>query len=293
MTGLVERSATRADLAALTALYCAYEQEVRGAPDTDPEDVSADWDAPGFDMASGTLVLERDGRVVGYAVLSGTESDSVVDPALRGQGLEARLLAWLEAQGTALEQFAPDADAELSALFAERGWTPARRFWRMRRELDGPTPAPVWPADVRVHEFERPADERPVHALVQTAFAEIGGQHARTFEQWSASLLASATFEPALCPVVTVDGEVVAAALSQSVGDYGFVRQLAVARAQRGRGLGLALLHECFSRHRDLGLPATVLGVDAANATGALDLYARAGMRVVEQFTRWERGAPA
>jgi mycothiol synthase len=240
-----------------------------------------------------TRVVERNGRVVGYAVLCGTEADSVVHPALRDQDLQARLLAWLEAGGTALEHYSADVDPALSQLFVERGWTPARRFWRMRRELDGPTPAPVWPADVRVHAFERPADERPVHALVQTAFAEIGGQHARTLEQWSASLLDTARFDAALCPVVTVDAEVVAAALSQSVGDCGFVRQLAVVRSQRGRGLGLALLHECFSRHRDLGLPATVLGVDAANATGALDLYARAGMRAVEQFTRWERAAPA
>jgi ribosomal protein S18 acetylase RimI-like enzyme len=67
--------------------------------------------------------------------------------------------------------------------------------------------------------------------------------------------------------------------------DYGFVRQLAVAPAHRGRGLALALLHECFRLHAARGLPATVLGVDAGNPTGALGLYEKAGMRVVEQFT--------
>ncbi len=36
------------------------------------------------------------------------------------------------------------------------------------------------------------------------------------------------------------------------------------------------------------GLPATILGVDAANPTGALGLYAKAGMRVHEQFTRYD-----
>ena len=293
MTDLGERPATRADLAAITDLYCAYEQEVRGAPDTDPEDVSGDWDSPGFSMATSTLVLEEHGAIVGYAVLRGDEADSVVDPSRRDGELAARLLSWLERPGGALEHYVPDSDAALSALFAERGWTPARRFWRMRRELDGPLPAPAWPADVQVHDLERPADERAVHALVQTAFAEIGGQHQRTFEEWSTALLDSEKFDPQLCPVVTVDGEVVAAALSQSTGDFGFVRQLAVAGSQRGRGLGLALLHTCFRLHAGRGLPATVLGVDAANATGALDLYQRAGMRVVEQFTRWERAAVA
>ena len=84
----------------------------------------------------------------------------------------------------------------------------------------------------------------------------------------------------------------VGAALTQDVGDYGYVRQLAVAPSQRGRGVGLALLHESFARHRARALPATALGVDAANPTGALALYERAGMRVVEQFTRWDRPAP-
>lgn len=65
-----------------------------------------------------------------------------------------------------------------------------------------------------------------------------------------------------------------------------------MAPAQRGRGLALALLHESFRRHAARGLPATVLGVDAANPTGALALYEKAGMRVVEQFTRWDRPRP-
>ncbi len=127
-----------------------------------------------------------------------------------------------------------------------------------------------------------------MHALVETCFAEIGGQHPRTLEQWSAALLSPPRFDPALCLVARCGGDVVGAALSQDLADYGFVRQLAVTATMRGRGLGLALLHECFRRHAARGLPATVLGVDAANPTGALALYEKAGMRVVEQFTRWE-----
>ena len=88
--------------------------------------------------------------------------------------------------------------------------------------------------------------------------------------------------------MATVDGQVVGAALGKETPEHGFVRQLAVDRASRGRGLALALLHECFRRHRNRGLPASVLGVDAGNPTGALALYEKAGMRVVEQFTRWE-----
>src|ERR671916_2762863 len=91
-----ERPATRDDLAAVTGLYCAYDAAVRGFVDTEPSDVLRDWDEPGFDLAGGTRVLEADGRVVGYAVRSGRDADSVVDLSLRSAGLEDRLLAWLE-----------------------------------------------------------------------------------------------------------------------------------------------------------------------------------------------------
>jgi GNAT superfamily N-acetyltransferase len=281
------RPATRDDLDAVTGLYVAYDAAVRGFVDTEPADVLRDWDEPGFDLATGTLVLEVDGRVGAYAVRSGRDADSVADLSLRDAGLEDRLLAWLEAFDAPLEHSCPDADPPLGALFARRGWTPARRFWRMRRELDAPVPEPVWPAGVQVHDLRRPSDERPVHALVQTCFAEIGGEHERPFEQWAAYLLDSERFDPSLCLVATVHGQVVGAALGQETPEHGFVRQLAVDRSYRGRGLGLALLHESFRRHRDRGLPATALGVDAGNPTGALALYEKAGMRVVEQFTRW------
>jgi len=225
-------------------------------------------------------------------VQNGTEADSCVAPDALARPRSERLLQWLETRGTALEHYVPDPDAALSALVQQRGWTPARRFWRMRREFDGPLPAPAWPEGVQVHEHVRPDDDRPVHELITTSLREIGGQHERTFEQWTAFLLDTERFDPALTLVATLEGRVVGAALSQATAEFGFVRQLAVAPSQRGRGLGLALLHECFRRHGERGLPATVLGVDAANATGALDLYAKAGMRVVEQFTRWERPAP-
>jgi len=288
---LTARPATRGDLEAVTGLYRAYDAAVRGFVDTEPGDVLRDWDEPGFDLAAGTLVLEAAGRVVAYAVRNGRDADSVADLALRESGLEDRLLAWLEAFDAPLEHYTPDTDPPLGALFARRGWTADRRFWRMRRELDAPSPEPVWPAGVQVHDLRRPDDERPVHALVQTAFSEIGGEHERPFEQWAAYLLDTERFDPSLCLVATVDGQVVGAALGQETADYGFVRQLAVDRAFRGRGLALALLHESFRRHRGRGLPATVLGVDAGNPTGALALYEKAGMRVVEQFTRWESAA--
>ena len=290
---MLERPATRDDLAALVGLYERYDVAERGAVDTDEEDVVGDWDAPGVVMESDTLVLEDAGRVVGYAVVSGIgECDSVTDPDRRGEGMEDRLLAWLEERPGTLEHYMPNSDAEQERVFRQRGWQPARQFWRMWVDLDPLPPAPSWPEGVRVRAFHRETDARTVHELIGTAFAEIGGQHSRTFEEWSAFLLDVPSFDPELCLVVEEGGEVVGAAMSRDAVDYGFVRQLAVRKADRGRGIALATLRECFQRHAARGLPATALGVDAANPTGALTLYESAGMRVKEQFTRWELHRP-
>lgn len=287
---LLPRPASRADLPAVLALYWSYDEAFRGGRDTDESDVSDEWETPGFDFAARTVVYEQNGTVVAYGVVDHSGSgDTVADPARRDLGLEDRLLAWLESRAAKVEHYLPDTDPELDAVFRRRGWIPARRFWRMRLGLDRPSPEPLWPPGVQVRPYERPADDVATHTLIEACFAEIGGQHRRTLEQWSVFLLATAKFDPELCLVaVAADGQAVGAAMSQDAGDYGFVRQLAVAPAYRGRGLGLALLHECFRRHAARGLPATVLYVDAANPTGALALYEKAGMSVVENFVRWE-----
>jgi ribosomal protein S18 acetylase RimI-like enzyme len=221
-------------------------------------------------------------------VRSGRDADSVGDLSLREAGIEDRLLAWLESSASPLEHFCPAGRPAAGGAVRPARLDGAAPLLAHAPRARHPVPEPVWPAGVEVHDLRRPDDERPVHALVQRAFAEIGGEHERPFAQWAASLLDSDRFDPSLCLVATVSGEVVGTALGQQTPDYGFVRQLAVDRAHRGRGLALALLHESFRRHRDRGLPATVLGVDAGNPTGALALYEKAGMRVVEEFTRWE-----
>lgn len=285
---MIERPATHDDLDAVVDLFCRYEQKHRGAPDTEPADVSDDWELPGWDFARSTLVLEDDGAVLGYAVVADEHADTVVDVARDGPALWERLLDWVEQADGHLEHFVADGDARLGELLTRRGWIAARRFWRMRIDFDGPVREPVWPGGVQVRDYRRGEDDRAVHELVTTAFREIGGQHERTFEQWRAFLLDTDRFDPSLYLVAEEDGRIVAVSLTQEAGSEGFVRQLAVDPSQRGRGLALALLREGFRRNVARGMPGAMLGVDAGNPTGALALYEKAGMRVQEQFTRYD-----
>lgn len=285
---MIERPACRDDLDAVVDLFCRYEQRYRGAPDTEPTDVSEDWDLPGWDFADSTLVLEDDGRVLGYALVVQEHADTVVDVDRDDPSLRDRLLEWVEQHPVHHEHYVADGDTRLGELLGRRGWVAARRFWRMRIEFDEPVPEPVWPAGVEVRDYRRGEDDRAVYELITSAFAEIGGQHERSFEDWQQWLLETDRFDPSLYLVAVGDGRVVGASLVQEVGGEGFVRQLAVSPAQRGRGVALALLREGFRRNVARGLSAAILGVDAGNPTGALVLYEKAGMRVHEQFTRWD-----
>ena len=67
----------------------------------------------------------------------------------------------------------------------------------------------------------------------------------------------------------------------------GWVQQLAVDEAYRGRGLGRALLQESFRRFHAIGRRACGLSTDSR--TGALGLYEHVGMHVRKSYTHWAK----
>ena len=76
-------------------------------------------------------------------------------------------------------------------------------------------------------------------------------------------------------------------------GEEAYVEDLSVRKPWRGRGLGLALLLEAFRLLAGRGYPLLRLFVDAQNATGAVDLYLKAGMRVERRFEVFEKAIEA
>jgi mycothiol synthase len=64
---------------------------------------------------------------------------------------------------------------------------------------------------------------------------------------------------------------------------------LGVRRAWRRQGLGLALLRHAFLAFRARGMTRAALDVDAANLTGAVRLYERAGMHVAKRSDTYEK----
>lgn len=142
---------------------------------------------------------------------------------------------------------------------------------RLRKQLNTPLNAPVWPAGVRPLHFGA-ADARAIHALLDIAFP--GGLVA-PFEDWYGNLTTDAEFDPALCiAAVTEDGRTVGFVQCWT---SDFIKDLAVAPDARGKGIGEALLLTVFAAFAERGAPSVDLKVETNNAP-ARRLYRRLGM---------------
>jgi mycothiol synthase len=139
---------------------------------------------------------------------------------------------------------------------------------------------------VRAMQIDR--HERVVHAVIEEAFADHWGYVPRSFEDWEQSVLHSDGFDPTLT-FMAFDGNEVAGVAVSRHRDIAWVGSLAVRRAWRQRGLGLALLLQAFNEFYQRGDRAVGLGVDAQSLTGATRLYEKAGMHVARQYDTYEK----
>ena len=126
--------------------------------------------------------------------------------------------------------------------------------------------------------------------VIDTAFEEWRGLGSQSmgFDNWAVSVLRRTP--PDLVVVVECDGRIVGVAVGHDYGAdaEGWIEQIAVCGKHRGRGLGRALLEECFRRFRDMG--RSRCGVSTDSRTGALSLYEHVGMSVRRSYTRWTKG---
>jgi len=127
-----------------------------------------------------------------------------------------------------------------------------------------------------------------VHATIEEAFADHWGYVSRSPEDWEQAVLRSDGFDPALT-FMAFDGAELAGVVVNRRRDIAWVGQLAVRRAWRKRGLGLALLLHSFNAFYQRGERTVGLGVDAESLTGATRLYEKAGMRVTRRYDTYEK----
>ncbi|MGH3053257.1 MAG: GNAT family N-acetyltransferase [Gaiellaceae bacterium] len=284
---------------AVTQLIAACDIAEYGSADIELDDVLVDWGRPGFDLARDAVVAVEDGRIVGYAAITRSgHRDAYVAPEQQGRGIGSRLLAWSEKR--AAEQLAPGESVLLGEpvasvneaarkLLESAGYEPVRSYWRMVAPLERPPPSPTWPQGVRVRTFDRERDDRAVHTLIQQSFGDNERHVPESFEEWEAGMIDREAFEPGLWFVAESEGRVVGAVLCPAYDEDGWIRQLAVSRDWRRRGLGTALLYQAMAEFHRRGRKELGLVVDSWNRTGAREMYERAGMRVDREHFRYEK----
>jgi mycothiol synthase len=302
---MTTRAPREAEAQAITDLVIACDIDEFGAPDFELDDLLTDWHMPGFDLERDAVVVVEDDRIVAYAAFIRNDYvDVYVHPGHRDKGIGEALLEWSERR--ALERAAPGEQFTLgqvittidergATLLRTRGYQPVRTYWRMSMPIgDSPAP-PTWPQGVRVRTFDQERDSRAVYRLIQDAFADNERHTAESFEEWQAFMIDREAFEPGLWFIAEANGEIVGCVLCPNYEEEGWIRQLAVSRDWRRRGLGTALFHQAMTEFRRRGRQEIGLVVDSWNRTGAKELYERAGMTVAREHTRFEKSlrAPA
>jgi mycothiol synthase len=297
--GLTTRAPRPDDAQAVTDLVIACDIDEFGQPDFELDDLQTDWHMPGFDLEKDAVVVVEGERIVAYAAFIRNDYvDVYVHPEYRSRGIGKWLLEWSERRG--VERAAPGEEVRLgqvltsnpdgaAKLLEERGYEPVRTYWRMSMPLDEAPPPPAWPEGVIVRTFDEERDSRSVYALVQDAFGDNERHTAESFEEWQAFMIDREAFEPGLWFMAEAKGEIVGCVLCPNYEDEGWIRQLAVSRDWRRRGLGTALLRQAMSELRRRGRREIALVVDSWNRTGAKELYERAGMTVAREHTRYEK----
>lgn len=147
----------------------------------------------------------------------------------------------------------------------------------MRIELDPHAlEEPRWPDDVRVRTFTA-ADTENLHSLLVGGYRDGGGS-VSNLNTWREEMTGDQEYDPSLWILAEADEALVGAVLCWT---SGFVKDLVVDEAWRRRGLGEALMRHAFAALAGRGTTVVELKVHAHNA-GAIGLYERLGMRVVE-----------
>jgi len=295
------RRPTEADAADVTELIRAFDTALTGQAESTVEDVLHDWRQ--LDLARDAWVVEIDGRLAGFCELDKRSdelrADGYVHPDFFDRGVGGRLIELSEDEASArgapvLRNAVLGADTRAHELLERRDYRRLRHFYRMVIQLEAAPPEPEWPAGFHVSPFDYPGEAREFHEVLEEAFAEEWDHRPESFDEWHARRIERGTFDPMLWFSVKKGSEIAAVAVCDwKRYDMGFVGAIGVRKPWRRRGLALALLRHVFGEFYRRGERQIGLGVDAANPTGATQLYKRAGMQAVWEAVVFEKALTA
>jgi mycothiol synthase len=314
--GYAVRPARLDDVESVCAVCNAWAMRMEGMSTHDVEEERVDWQVPGFDLETDSVVVQADGSLIAYASVWDTSEPHVrvggfyrVRPDYDDPDLEEALLLWLESRARqAIELAPPEArvilthgafskDRDRKELLSRHGYGLVRHFVRLRIELAEPPGAPKIPAGIVIRPFDPKTDLRPTVSAVREAFRDHWGHVERDLDeelaQWTHWVHADPDFDPSVWHLACDGDEVVGASLGSTkrpeAENLAYIFTIAVRQAWRNRGIARALLLHSFSAFYERGKTVVDLDADAANLTGAMRLYESVGMRHVWQNDAYEK----
>jgi mycothiol synthase len=287
------------DFDAMLDLMNAHQLAAFGEADYTAGELRTWMTSPSVDVGTDLRVLEREGRLVGYADVdsNGKEPptwwcDVKVAPDVAADEVLRELVAWLDERAAAgrVRVWTSATDSRVVDAFEGLGFATLRHSYRMEIAL-GEDRAAVWPEGVSVRTVAE-GEERRVYDTVADVWKDTTDGTIETFEDWSHWLMRAETFEPSLWFLAFAGADLAGFSLCRKdLTDpvAGHVELLGVTRPWRRRGLGQALLLHSFAAFAQRGWTRGTLGVDASSPTGATRLYERAGMRIYRETVFLER----
>jgi ribosomal protein S18 acetylase RimI-like enzyme len=274
------RPATEGDVDAVAALGVLEEAAWFGAPEVGADEV-AEWIDDEGGIAAGVVAVDDDGQVRGFASPGQREAVFLADPA-RIDALADELLPWLRERRGAVELMTFAGDTARVRAFERHGLRHHRSSFSMVRAPGaGALPAPEFPAGVEVAPYRLGDDDEAVHRMiyVDAAWASVPGHAERDLDSWRGKERPCRSLFLARRdgrPVGWVSGRVLESG-------RGYISTLAVAGAERGRGLGRALLLHAFADLQAAGVAGLGLDVVAHNES-ALGLYRSVGLEIEREW---------
>jgi mycothiol synthase len=298
------RPPVREDAAAIAAALNEFNRPVGFDLDS-PEEVGVWLEFPSFDLEQDVRVAVEGGRIVGYAeAVRLPEDEKLVFADVRAGSRHAdagaALLNFVEerarelvAPGGRLRIWTADRAEEWRQALEANGFEILRYSLRMVAGLRDEPTEPEWPEGISVRTRSGDEDDRAAYEVQRETFADQADDYvAETFEDWL-HWVKREPFDPSLWFLALAGDALAGISLCRGewAGDeeLGWVSVLGVRRPWRRKGLGSALLLHSFRELRARGKKRVGLGVRADNATGAVRLYERVGMRIEGRQVWYEK----